>query len=81
MRQGEVIGGRYELERRVGVGGMGEVYRARDLTSGEVVAVKVLLGKLGAASGAARFAAALAGARVARRARRGAGVAPISAVS
>src|SRR5262249_8233867 len=42
MQPGEVIGERFEIERRVGSGGMGVVYRARDLASGEAVAVKVL---------------------------------------
>src|SRR4029079_4490051 len=53
MQPGEVIAERFELEQRVGSGGMGEVYRARDRTSGEAVAVKVLLDRN--ASGAARF--------------------------
>jgi eukaryotic-like serine/threonine-protein kinase len=53
MRQGEVVAGRFELKRRVGSGGMGEVYRALDRDSGEVVAVKVLHGKH--ASDSARF--------------------------
>ena len=37
-----VLDGRYRIEARVGVGGMGEIYRARDLELGEVVAVKLL---------------------------------------
>ncbi|WP_437978435.1 protein kinase [Sorangium sp. So ce295] len=45
---------RYRLERRVGVGGMGEVWKALDQETGEPVAVKVLLG--GALEDAARFA-------------------------
>jgi serine/threonine protein kinase len=53
MRQGEVIGGRFELERLVGSGGMGAVYRARELTSERVVAVKVL--HFRDASGVVRF--------------------------
>ena len=53
MQPGEVIAERFEIEQRVGSGGMGEVYRARDRTSGEVVAVKVLLERN--AAGAARF--------------------------
>jgi serine/threonine protein kinase len=37
---------RYELERELGRGGMGTVYRARDRTTGEVVAIKVLRRRL-----------------------------------
>ena len=36
------IGGRFAVERVAGEGGMGTVYLARDLASGEPVAVKVL---------------------------------------
>lgn len=39
---GTVIAGRFELEARVGSGGMGEVYRARDRATGGIAAVKVL---------------------------------------
>jgi hypothetical protein len=42
MRAGERFGDRFELEDPIGSGGMGEVFRARDSISGEVVAVKVL---------------------------------------
>jgi eukaryotic-like serine/threonine-protein kinase len=39
---GQTIDGRFLIEREVGAGGMGVVYRARDLTNGEPVAFKVL---------------------------------------
>ena len=39
---GHTFGGRYSVEERVGVGGMAEVYRARDSLLGREVAVKVL---------------------------------------
>ena len=37
-----VIAGRFAIEREAGSGGMATVYRARDLTTGEVVALKCL---------------------------------------
>ncbi|HUH02182.1 MAG TPA: protein kinase, partial [Kofleriaceae bacterium] len=42
MKPGEVIGGRFEVERRGGAGGMAAVYRARDLRTGALVALKLL---------------------------------------
>src|SRR5688500_13382689 len=39
---GSTIAGRYRLETIVGTGGFGAVYRATDLTIGQVVALKVL---------------------------------------
>ncbi|MGW6092849.1 serine/threonine-protein kinase [Streptomyces sp. NPDC055157] len=42
VRSGEVLDGRYELERSVGKGGMAAVWRAADLETGRAVAVKFL---------------------------------------
>jgi serine/threonine-protein kinase len=42
-RPGVVIGGRYLIERALGVGGMGAVMAARDLVEGGIVAIKFLL--------------------------------------
>ena len=39
---GRVFDGRYEVEERIGKGGMGSVYRARQLTMGREIALKVL---------------------------------------
>ena len=39
---GEVVAGRFEIERFVDAGGMGSVYRAVDRTTGDVVALKLL---------------------------------------
>jgi tetratricopeptide (TPR) repeat protein len=43
MQPGDVLGAKFEIERRAGAGGMGEVFRARDRTTGEAIAIKVLL--------------------------------------
>jgi serine/threonine protein kinase len=44
MKVGDQIQGRFLIQRRVGAGGMGEVFAATDSTSSRMVAVKVLLG-------------------------------------
>ncbi len=47
MDPGEVVAGRFALEALAGVGGMGRVFRARDLVEGGTVALKVLLDRDG----------------------------------
>jgi hypothetical protein len=42
MRIGALIGDRFQVEQRVGSGGMGEVFRARDQVSGQDVAIKFI---------------------------------------
>jgi hypothetical protein len=42
---GRTVAGRFYLEHLAGAGGMGAVYRARDVTDGEIVAVKILTGR------------------------------------
>ena len=42
-REGDTLAGKYALEGRLGVGGMGEVYRARNTAMGRAVAIKLLL--------------------------------------
>lgn len=39
---GQTFGGRYELQSRVAIGGMGEVWQATDLVIGRTVAIKIL---------------------------------------
>jgi serine/threonine protein kinase len=42
VEPGDVVGDRFAIERIAGAGGMGTVYRARDLSTGSPVALKVL---------------------------------------
>lgn len=39
---GRILGGKYKLENRIGTGGFGSVYRARDLRLDHCVAIKIL---------------------------------------
>ncbi len=39
---GEIVGGRFEVEAAAGSGGMASVFRARDLSTGNIVALKVI---------------------------------------
>jgi serine/threonine protein kinase len=43
LETGDVLGGRFRIERPAGRGGMGTVYRAEDLTTGKAAAVKVMV--------------------------------------
>lgn len=51
-----MLEGRYELETRIGDGGMAEVFRAYDRVSGNIVAVKQLRSDAGIPDARARFA-------------------------
>jgi len=46
LSQGALLGGRYEIVRPVGKGGMSRVYQAQDRVLGEAVAIKVLRAEL-----------------------------------
>src|SRR5580658_6867524 len=59
MGPGSTVGGRYLVESLAGVGGMGKVFRAKDLTTRETVALK-MLGEHGRAKRVAVEADALA---------------------
>ena len=54
IRAGDVVAGRFEVERPAGAGAMGEVFRAKDLEKGGPVALKVL--RLGSEASVDRFA-------------------------
>jgi tRNA A-37 threonylcarbamoyl transferase component Bud32 len=45
-REGEVLAGKYQLDKRLGAGGMGDVYRAENRAIGRVVAIKILRAEL-----------------------------------
>src|SRR5262249_6380306 len=44
MRSSATVARRFEIEERVSSGGMASIYRARDVATGEFVAIKVLRG-------------------------------------
>ncbi len=56
-RLNAALEGRYEIERRLGEGGMATVYLAKDLKHNRNVALKVLKPELAAVVGAERFLA------------------------
>jgi eukaryotic-like serine/threonine-protein kinase len=56
LTRGAVLSGRYEILDAIGKGGMGVVYKARDLDLDETVALKVMRGDVtGSSDGARRF--------------------------
>jgi eukaryotic-like serine/threonine-protein kinase len=55
MQVAELVSDRFEIEQPIASGGMGQVFRARDRVSGELVAVKIITSS-GSESRSARFA-------------------------
>jgi serine/threonine protein kinase/tetratricopeptide (TPR) repeat protein len=56
LRNGDTLSGRFRIDGFIGSGGMGEVYRARDLSLGEDIALKIVSADETAGSaGSARF--------------------------
>ncbi len=50
MKSGEVIQGKYRLDKRLGLGGMGEVWRATHLGTGREFAIKLMHAHIAASS-------------------------------
>lgn len=55
LSPGEIVDGKYRVERKLGAGGMGAVFAARHLELGELVAIKVLLATVEGSSASNRF--------------------------
>jgi len=51
VKPGVIVAERFEIERFAGEGGMGVVYRARDVATGDPVALKVFRGRAGTPGG------------------------------